>query len=56
VDADYTIHDDVPGTGDTTGYVLDEIEQAVYIKEYHDPEWWRERLRSIRKRLAEEPE
>ena len=55
VDADYTIHEDVSGTRDTAGYALDEIEQAAYIKEYHDSEWWRERLRIIRKRLAEEP-
>jgi hypothetical protein len=55
VDADYTIHDDTSGTRDTATYALDEIEQAAYIKEYHDSEWWRERLRMIRKRLAEEP-
>jgi hypothetical protein len=55
VDADYTIHDDVSGMRDTAQYALDEIEQAAYVKEYHDSEWWRERLRLIRKRLAEEP-
>jgi hypothetical protein len=55
VDADYTIHDDVSVTEDTAGHALDEIEQAAYVKEYHDSEWWRERLQIVRKRLAEEP-
>ena len=55
VDAEYTIHDDVSGVRDAANYALDEIEQAAYIKEYHDSEWWRERLRMIRKRLTEEP-
>ena len=52
-DADYTVHDPIAPSLDPARYALDEMEQAAYIAEYHDSEWWRERLAIIRKRLAE---
>jgi hypothetical protein len=55
VDAEYTMHEEASARQETAMYALDEIEQAAYIKEYHDSEWWRERLRMVRKRLTEEP-
>ena len=52
VDVDYTVHDVQPEL-DPAKYALDEIEQAAYISEYHDSEWWRERIAMLRKRLRE---
>lgn len=55
VDAEYTLHEETTARQETALYALDEIEQAAYIKEYHDSEWWRERLHMVRKRLVEGP-
>lgn len=55
VDAEYTLHEETTARQETAIYALDEIEKAAYIKEYHDSEWWRERLQMVRKRLIEGP-
>ncbi len=53
---DYTVHELSPRAlpaPDPAYMALDEIERACAISEYHDFEWWRTRIATVRGALGE---